>query len=61
MGEAEIKDAELALSWQVTDALSLGITGGVTDTEVISLKGARHACRPLVRLDILPENLIDDF
>ncbi|HEU5077453.1 MAG TPA: TonB-dependent receptor, partial [Polyangiaceae bacterium] len=40
VGEAEIKGAELAVSWRVTDALSLGINGGVTDTEVTSLQGA---------------------
>ncbi len=56
VGEAEIKGAELAVSWQVTDALSVGVNGSVTDTKVTSLKGATASSHAVGDpLDLVPD------
>jgi iron complex outermembrane recepter protein len=39
-GDAEVKGVEWLLQWAVTDALSLGFSGNVTDAEVVSLPGS---------------------
>jgi iron complex outermembrane recepter protein len=38
-GDAEIKGVEWLLQWAVSDALSLGFSGNVTDAEVVGLPG----------------------
>jgi iron complex outermembrane recepter protein len=38
-GDAEVKGVEWLLHWVVTDALSLGFSGNVTDAEVVDLPG----------------------
>jgi iron complex outermembrane recepter protein len=38
-GDAEVKGVEWLLQWTVTDALSLGFSGNVTDAEVVGLPG----------------------
>jgi iron complex outermembrane recepter protein len=39
-GDAEVKGVEWLLQWAVTDALSLGFSGNVTDAEVVGLPGS---------------------
>jgi iron complex outermembrane recepter protein len=38
-GDAEVKGVEWLLQWAVSNALSLGFSGNVTDTEVVGLPG----------------------
>ncbi len=56
VGEAEIKGVEAALEWRVSDGLSLGVNGSVTDTEVTSLRGASAASHRVGDpLDMVPD------
>jgi iron complex outermembrane recepter protein len=56
-GDAEVKGVEWLLQWAVTDALSLGFSGNVTDAEVVSLPGPGLTPdkNPGDPLDLVPE------
>jgi iron complex outermembrane recepter protein len=56
-GDAEVKGVEWLLQWAVTDALSLGFSGNVTDAEVVGLPGPGITPdkNPGDPLDLVPE------